>query len=202
MDVRTGDVLAMVSSPAINPDYAANEPARLSDTKLRPQINRAAQENSAPGSIFKPIVGLAALENGLDPNAVIYNPENPQDPGHGYYKFSASFSKRDTAPPGDYNFQRAIERSCNTYFITIASAPNRKHRPARRKISFRRTHGVADPPGNPGKFPDFGTGEPAGMADGNTADVCIGQEIDVTPMQMAVAYSAIANGEKFCSRGS
>ena len=36
MDVRTGDVLAMVSSPAINPDYAANEPARLSDSEIAP----------------------------------------------------------------------------------------------------------------------------------------------------------------------
>jgi penicillin-binding protein 2 len=60
MDVRTGDVLAMVSSPAINPDYPANDPARLSDPKLRPQINRATYENYAPGSIFKPIVALAA----------------------------------------------------------------------------------------------------------------------------------------------
>ena len=65
MDVRTGDVLAMVSSPAINPDYAANEPARLNDPKLRPQINRATQENYAPGSILKTVVALACLENGL-----------------------------------------------------------------------------------------------------------------------------------------
>ena len=59
MDVRTGDVLAMVSSPAINPDYPANDPARLNDMKLRPQINRATYENYAPGSIFKTVVGLA-----------------------------------------------------------------------------------------------------------------------------------------------
>ena len=71
MDVRTGDVLAMVSSPTINPNYfvegfSSNELARLEDMKLRPRINRATQENYAPGSIFKPIVALAALENGLE----------------------------------------------------------------------------------------------------------------------------------------
>ena len=71
MDVRTGDVLAMVSSPAINPDYASNEPARMNDPKLRPQINRATQENYAPGSIFKMVIALACLENGLDPDATV-----------------------------------------------------------------------------------------------------------------------------------
>jgi penicillin-binding protein 2 len=197
MDMHTGDVLAMVSSPAINPDYPANEPARLNDPKLRPQINRAAQENYAPGSIFKPIVGLAALENGLDPNAVIYNPENPQDPGHGYYKFSASFSKRDTAPPGDYNFQRAIERSCNTYFITIGLRTRIENivRLAE-KFHFGERMGLPTRQETRGNFPTLEQVSRRDWRDGNTADVCIGQEIDVTPMQMAVAYSAIANGGK------
>ena len=71
MDVRTGDVLAMVSSPAINPNYFAQT---IPSVFERPancgrEINRATQENYAPGSIFKPIVGLAALEAGLDPDA-------------------------------------------------------------------------------------------------------------------------------------
>ena len=69
MDVHNGDVLAMVSSPTINPLYftgglspqeTENERVRRADMKLRPEINRATQENYAPGSIFKPIIGLAA----------------------------------------------------------------------------------------------------------------------------------------------
>ena len=67
MDVRSGDVLALASSPAFNPDYPANDRARMADAKLRPAINRATQENYAPGSIFKVIIGLAALEAGLNP---------------------------------------------------------------------------------------------------------------------------------------
>ena len=100
----------MVSSPAINPDYAANDPAYLSDPKLRPQINRATQENYAPGSIFKPIVGLAALEAGLDPNAMVDNPG---------YVYVGRRHITDLAPPGEYNFRRAIIHSSNTYFITV-----------------------------------------------------------------------------------
>ena len=52
----------------------SNGPAYLSDPKLRPEINRATQENYAPGSIFKPIVGLASLEAGLDPDEIVDNP--------------------------------------------------------------------------------------------------------------------------------
>ncbi len=110
MDVRTGDVLAMVSSPAINPDYAANDPAYLNDPKLRPQINRVTQENYAPGSIFKPIVGLAALEAGLNPDAMVDNPG---------YVYVGRRHITDLAPPGRYNFRRAIILSSNTYFITV-----------------------------------------------------------------------------------
>ena len=195
MDVRSGDVLAMVSSPALNPDYLANDPKYLSDPKLRPEINRATQDNYAPGSIFKPVVGLAALENGLDPNAKIYNPENPEDPGHGYYKFSASFSKRDTALPGDYDFNRAIERSCNTYFITIGLRTGiEKIVRLAEKFHFGERMNLPTRQETSGDFPTLEQVSRRDWRDGNTADVCIGQEIDVTPLQMAAAYSAIANG--------
>src|SRR5882672_6383189 len=73
LDVQSGDILALVSSPTINPNDSVQglppgEKERRSDLKLRPEINRATQENYAPGSIFKPVVGLACLEAGLDPN--------------------------------------------------------------------------------------------------------------------------------------
>ena len=71
MDVRNGDVLAMASSPTVNPlfftgglspEEGQREAARRADVKLRPEINRATQENYAPGSIFTVIVGLAGLD--------------------------------------------------------------------------------------------------------------------------------------------
>jgi penicillin-binding protein 2 len=195
MDVRTGDVLAMVSSPEINPDYSANDPKFLSDPKLTPEINRTTQGSFAPGSIFKPIVGLAALERGLNTNEIIYNPPNPADPQHGYYKFSASFHKKDTAPPGDYNFTRAIERSCNTYFITIGLRTGIQNivRLAE-KFHFGEGMDLKTRQVARGHFPSLAQVSSRDWRDGNTADVCIGQEFDVTPMQIAVAYSAIANG--------
>jgi penicillin-binding protein 2 len=196
MDVRTGDVLAMVSSPAINPDYASNEPARLNDLKLRPQINRATYENYAPGSIFKVVVALAALESGLNPNATIYNPPSPENPNHGYTMVGRR-AIQDTAPPGAYDFRRAIIRSCNTYFITnglragienIVRMGEKFHLGERTGLPTRQeTKGI---------FPTLDRVH-SGWHDGDTANLCIGQgDIAVTPMQIAVLISAIANGGK------
>ena len=125
MDVRSGNILAMASMPAYNPNwfiqgFPPGKYAELSNTNegaLRPALNRATQGRYAPGSIFKPIVGIAALENGLDPKAEFRVLENPKKPGHGIiYVGSQSFE--DTVPPGMYDFKRAIIHSSNSYFIT------------------------------------------------------------------------------------
>ena len=196
MDVRTGDVLAMVSSPAINPDYAANEPARLNDPKLRPQINRATQENYAPGSILKMVVALAGLENGLNPNATIYNPPSPESPNHGYIMVGRR-QIQDTAPPGAYDFRRAIVRSCNTYFITNglrAGIENIVH--MGKKFHLGERTGLPTRQETKGIFPTLDRVH-SDWHDGDTANLCIGQgDIAVTPMQIAVMISAIANGGK------
>jgi len=197
MDVRTGDVLAMASSPALNPDYLSNDPKYLSDPKLRPEINRATQENYAPGSIFKPVVALAALDDGLDPNATIYNPENPEDLGHGYTKVGAR-SIRDTAPPGDYDLRRAIIRSSNTYFITIGLRTGIE-KIVRLAEKFHFGEGMDLPTRQEAKgiFPTLEQVEKPGWHDGDSANIFFGQgDVAVTPMQMAVIYSAIANGGK------
>ena len=196
MDVRSGDVLAMVSSPAINPDYLANDPKFLSDPKLRPEINRATQENYAPGSIFKTVIALAALESGLDPAATVHNPENPEDPGHGHYVMGRR-SIRDTAPPGDYNFRRAIERSCNTYFITVGLRAGIENITAMgRKFHLGERMDLPTLQETRGSFPTPDRVR-SNWRDGDTANLCIGQgEIAVTPMQIAVEISAIANGGK------
>jgi penicillin-binding protein 2 len=195
MDVRTGDVLAMVSSPAIDPNYFVGgltpdefqkETARLNDPKLRPQINRATQENYAPGSIFKPIIGLAALEAGLEPDALVDNPG---------YVYVGRRHIGDLAPPGQYNFRRAIIFSCNTYFITegLRAGIDNIVRMAE-KFHFGERTDLPTRQETPGILPTPARVH-SGWHDGDTANLCIGQgEIAVTPMQMAVAFAAIANG--------
>ena len=120
MDVRSGDVLAMVSSPAFDPnDFAqgisAEKWQQMQESTA--EKNRATFENYAPGSIFKTVVGLAALENGLNPNEVYHVQANPERPDKGCI-YIGRRKIDDTAPPGDYNFQRAFIHSSNSYFIT------------------------------------------------------------------------------------
>ncbi len=187
LDVRSGDVLAMVSSPAINPDYSSNEPARMNDPKLRPQSNRATYENYAPGSIFKPIVGLAALEAGLDPDAMVDNPG---------YVYVGRRHITDLAPPGQYNLRHAIIYSCNTYFITVGLRAGIENvvRMAD-KFHFGERTGLPTRQETKGIFPTLKLVQSPDWRDGDSANICIGQgEMAVTPMQMAVAYAAIANG--------
>jgi len=187
MDVRNGDVLAMVSSPAINPVFSENTTAYLDDTNLQPQINRATYGNFAPGSIFKPFIALAALENGMDPNAIVDNP--------GYVMVGRRHIG-DLAPPGQYNLRRAIIYSSNTYFVTIGlhagienivSLANKFHFGEKTKLPTEQDIG--------GIFPSLHQVEGRDWRDGDSANICIGQgQMAVTPLQMAVAYSAIANG--------
>jgi penicillin-binding protein 2 len=178
MDVRTGDVLAMVSSPAINPVYSANDPAYLSDAKLRPQINRATQQNYAPGSIFKPIIALAALEDGLDPDALVDNPG---------YIYVGQRHIKDLAAPGQYNLRRAIIHSSNSYFITagLRAGIDNIIRIAE-KFHFGERTGLPTKQETRGNLPTLSRVH-SDWHDGDTANVSIGQgEIAITPMQMAV----------------
>jgi len=199
MDVRSGDVLAMVSSPAFDPnDFAQgisqDKWQHLQD--LTAEKNRATYENYAPGSIFKTVVALAALENGLNPAQIFPVQANPENPARGII-YVGRRAIKDTAPPGDYNFKKAFIHSSNSYFINIglqAGIENilrigeKFHLGERTGLFARQETG--------GDFP----GEyriRAGWSDGDTANVCIGQgEVAVTPVQMAVMVSAIANGGK------
>ncbi len=193
MDVRNGDILALASLPAYDPNLfvpriSREDFARLSDPETRPQINRATQENYAPGSIFKTIVGLACLEAGLNPNRKISNP------GHIYV---GRRYIHDLAPPGEYDFRRALLRSSNTYFITnglrcgitnIVALGHRLHLGERFGLPTRQE--------TPGIFPSLRT-VGSGWFNGDTANICIGQgRMAVTPLQMAVMTTALANGGK------
>ena len=195
LDVRNGDVLAMVSSPTINPLFFTgglapqemqSEDARRKDEKLSPEKNRATQENYAPGSIFKPIIGLAALEAGLDTNAVIDNPG---------YIYVGRRHITDLARPGKYNFRRAVMDSSNTYFITVGLAAGiEKIVQLAEKFHLGERIDLPTRQETAGNMPSLDRVR-EGWSDGDTANVCIGQgEVAVTPLQMAVVYSAIANG--------
>jgi len=194
MDPRNGDVLAMASTPSFDlntwiPQISFVEYAKLTNEFLRPQINRATQENYAPGSIFKIIVGLACLEAGLDPLRKIDVPR--------VIYVGRRAIKDPQADGGEYDFRRAFMKSSNSYFITngLIYGPEAIVRMGEQfflgeKADFEAGHEVR------GTFPILKQMR-HGWSDGETANISIGQgAIDVTPLQMAVVTSAVANGGK------
>lgn len=194
MDPQTGDVLALASAPAFDPNHfpgiSQQEYERLNDPNVRAFYNRATQGYLAPGSIFKIITGLACLEAGtLDPAEKLNNP--------GFYRVSNNVSIDDTAPPGDYDFKRAFVHSSNTYFahhgVRLGGA--RLVEMGNRFLLGERT-GIPTLQDGGGYFPKADD-VARGWFDGDTANLSIGQgRIAVSPLQMAVVTSAIVNGGK------
>ena len=226
MDPRTGDLLSLVSLPGFDSNkfisgFSREEITRLNDSRLNRWLNRATGSGGVsypPGSIFKLISAVAYLEEGLiDPAEKVYNP--------GYFRDSKlypNYELDDTAPPGDYDFIRAFKRSSNTYFIHHALKPDGQTDQWRQGKRILLDWGnrfrlgqktLASLPGDlpspiresGGYFPARDNklkkmnqfGEKVAWAAGDVGNLCIGQgEITVTPLQMAVMTSAVANGGK------
>lgn len=200
MDVRTGDILAMASLPTFNPNYFVQgfppgEYQRIQT--LTAEKNRATQENYRPGSIFKPVVALACLENGLNPNALYEVEPNPQRPTSGII-YVGRRAIRDTAPPGLYNFRRALIHSSNAYFIHNGLQPGNLEKIIElgQRLHLGEPVDLNTRQENSGSFPDLKRVH-SQWTDGDTANLCIGQGyLDITPMQMTIVAAALANGGK------
>lgn len=119
LDVKTGEVLAMCSYPTLNPDeWKGNFKSELSSyyfpqgpyNPMNPGAltNRAIQATYPPGSTFKPITGMAALE------AEVMNPDKEMVNCGGAYWIAPKI--RCTGVHGNVNYYRAMAVSCNTYF--------------------------------------------------------------------------------------
>ncbi len=194
LDPNNGDVLAMASAPSFNPNafiprITPDELKRLND-EARPQINRAMQENYAPGSVFKVVTGLAALEAGLDPKQKFHNPGYIYVPGRRRYI-------DDLASPGEYDFRQAFIKSSNYYFITngLNAGIERLVRLGQ-KFHFGERTGLLNRQETAGNYPSMEMVRRGWIAP-DTAYICIGQgKMAVTPLQIAVMIAAVSNGGK------
>jgi penicillin-binding protein 2 len=190
MDPRNGDILALVSAPTFDPNMFVFGPTqaemeRLDDPKYTPQINRAIYGAYPPGSTFKIITAIACLETGLDPNAIFDSP--------GYYKANpAAKPIGDEAGAGPYDLERAFYRSSNTYFIEMGKSRLRRILEVAKRFHLGEKTGLSPRQEAAGNVPGP---EKAGPSLGmSIPDICIGQEITATPLQMAGLVSVIANG--------
>jgi penicillin-binding protein 2 len=199
MEVDTGYILALASFPTYDPNLVAGPWARdikraLDRDKNRPWTNKALQEHYAPGSTFKAITAAAGLRN-----HEITEGSTRACPG--YFRLGRNtwrcFNREGHGPIA---LVRALQFSCDSYFYSLGYdlGPDRLSATAR-LFSFGSRTGIDIGGESPGIMPDkayyvrrFGAYTP-----GLVVNNAIGQgDVTVTPLQLAVAYAAIANGGK------
>lgn len=191
LDCRTGAVVAMASSPTYDPDaYGRNYPALRRDPR-KPLVFRPVRAEFRPGSIVKPLVALCALENGLlTPDQLIDCP---------HYAMVGRRRIRCTGRHGSISVRKALETSCNTFFVTVAVglgidrlSPFYQAAGIGRDLGFEVHNRWSD-----GLLPARETAERIGRRWNvtETAYCGIGQGIfDISPLHAAVFAAALANG--------
>ncbi len=172
----TGEVLALASRPGFDPnDYArAEESARH---------NRAVSDSYEPGSTFKVITAAAALDAGkVRPDEVIWC-EN------GKYVVAKHTYHEDRLPYGNLTFTEVLARSSNVGTIKVAlRMRSSDFDDAIRRFGFGTQTALELPGESKGLLRDLE--DWSGLSH---ASIAMGQEIGVTPIQLAAALGAVAN---------
>ncbi|HZD10175.1 MAG TPA: penicillin-binding transpeptidase domain-containing protein, partial [Candidatus Binatia bacterium] len=208
LDVHTGDVLAMASYPSYDPAvFDATRPeaqealAAVLNAPGNPLVNRAAQGAYPSGSLFKVITFSAGLNSGL------YTANTTYTSTGSWRKLGDNFVKYDwrSGGHGTVTYERALVVSCNTCFYDMGYTLNQ-----------------SDPFLLPTVARQFGLGSPTGIEgideaaglipdpdwkantigetwlEGDAVNMAIGQGyVQVTPLQIARIFAAIANGGQF-----
>jgi penicillin-binding protein 2 len=197
MDCRNGDVLCLLSAPSFDanafvrglkgPEYAA-----LLQYDHKPLLNKALTATYPPGSTFKTMVALAALEKGYDPRTVhVCNK---------YWTWGGRTWKCDEAH-GAQDLTGAIKTSCDIYFYQCALWVGPDHiADTARKFGLGQVFDLGIPGQKPGLIPDTAYKRSAFPHDpvwhpGETPSMGIGQGYtNVNAMQLCVMCSRLANG--------
>ncbi len=176
VDPQTGAILALANVPTYNP----NRPKAYAQASQR---NRAITDRMEPGSTFKLVGASAALEHG------VVTMDERVDTGNGYATFRGR-PMRDTHAHGVIPFSEVIVLSSNIGMAKTALKLKKGdlYQYARRFGFGQRTW--IDLPGEVG-----GLLKKTNQWSGTTlTSMSIGYEVDVTPLQMVLAYAALANG--------
>jgi len=197
MDVKTGEILAYASSPTFDPNNFVEGVSKqywqqLNEDPRKPLSNKPISALYPPGSTFKLMVALAALENGFNPSTRVFC--------NGAYQFGRrAFHCWKEGGHGSLDLMGGIMNSCNTYFFTVAN-----------QIGYEKFTEMAKRFGYGEKFDISLYGSKAGnvpsdewkrkvlkqpWVGGDTLNTAIGQgNVLASPLQMAIVTSRIANG--------
>jgi peptidoglycan glycosyltransferase len=194
LDPRTGEILAMVTSPTFDPAVlAGHNTAKVNDAYQaldsdpdEPLVNRAiAGDTYPPGSTFKLIVSAAALDAGYNPDSTVYAPDEYPLPGS--TKSIENYGGESCGATPQITLEQALTVSCNTAYADLGvtlgwDAIENK------AVQFGWTDTFRVPlVVTPSRLPD-------NPDDAQVAMSSIGQfDVRATPMQMAMVAAAIAN---------
>jgi len=198
LDVRNGDVLAFLSRPTYDPNSFAGGVdtatwRQLTTDVWRPLQNRAIAGEYPPGSTYKAIVASAALQFGVT------NPSRTEYCAGTYRLGRRTYRCWKRAGHGEVDLAKALEQSCDVYFYTVGVELG-----IDRIAQIARSFGLGTRTGigisgeRPGLVPDKAWKERARKQEwikGETVSASIGQGFNlVTPLQLARAFAALANG--------
>ncbi len=187
MDPRNGRIRALVSLPTYDPNTFNRDFTKLAADPDMPLIDRALAGIYPPGSVVKPLVGLAALSEGVVMPGEKFNCDKVM--------MLAGAKFTCLGRHGDMDMEAALMHSCNIYFYHAGEAlGGRRLYEWYTKLGLGHRTGV-DVAGESNGLLPRNAYTRRGWATGNTYHMAIGQGIAVTPMQIAVAYCALANAD-------
>lgn len=196
MNIHDGRILGAISRPSIDSNKMTGglsyaEHNEINENPYRPRIDKTVYENYFPGSVFKPFTAFAALEEGIVTPDDVFNCS-------GFHEFGGRIFKC-THAHGDMTMYDALVQSCNVYFYNLAEMTG-MDRIARyaNEFGFGNKTGIGYNTEAKGHIPTrewYDKNFPGQFRIGHTLNASIGQgNTKVTLMQVAAAYSAMANG--------
>jgi len=176
LDVRTGEVLAMVNQPAYNP----NDREQLSASRYR---NRAATDIFEPGSSIKPFVAVAALASGR------YAADSMIDTSPGFMRVGIK-TIQDKHNLGRISLTTVIAKSSNVGMAKLALTLEPRYLwEALNAFGFGQVTGSGFPGESAGLLNHYSHWRPIGQA-----TLSYGYGLSVTPLQLAEAYAILGTG--------
>ena len=204
MDCETGDLLAIASSPIFDPnlfvrgisvaDYRA-----LTEDPYRPLASKSVQGIYPPGSTFKMITAMAALEDGLiTPDETVYCPGHMELSGRRFHCWRRGGH-------GNVDLQNSLKQSCDVYFYDIAQRVGMdKISVMAKKFGLGVKHDVPMSAVAKGLAPDRAWKPRVRGEDwlvGDTANAAIGQGfVLASPLQLSVMTARLATGRSVSPR--
>ena len=198
MEVKTGFILAMMSRPAFDPNLMSGRvtPAQLeamSRDPFQPNIFRAVQQQYSPGSTFKIVTMLAGMKSGK------FNGHSSFTCTGGYRLGNRVWRCFNERGHGTIEPKKAIQQSCDAYFYHMGDALGLDPiGEMAMELGLGAPTGINVVAEVPGIIPTVAYHDrvtPGGYTKGMAINSAVGQgDVNVTPLQLLVAYATIANG--------